>query len=226
MNAALIGQGKMGRAIELALLTRGHCVTAKIERGGDLSSITGAEIAFEFTSPASAEANVTRLMELAIPTVCGTTGWDSGAAVALANRAGVPLLIAANFSIGAFVMRELAQAAALRLRSFPEFEPAILERHHREKKDTPSGTARGLAATIDAARPGLTPVAIASLRQGEQPGEHQLIFDGPEESLELTHRVRSRDVFALGAVRAGEWLLAAKPRGSVTFQDFIAGSRS
>ncbi len=199
---------------------------ARIERGGDLSSIAGTQIAFEFTSPASAEANVTRLIEMCIPTVCGTTGWDTAAAVALANRAGVPLLIAANFSIGAFVMRELAQAAALRLRGFPEFEPGLLERHHREKKDTPSGTARSLAAAIDAARPGLPPVAIASLRQGEQPGEHQLIFDGPEESLELTHRVRSRAVFALGAVRAGEWLLAEKPKGAVSFADFIAGSQS
>ena len=210
MRAALIGTGKMGRAIATALLARGHQVTAEIPRGADLSSAAGADIAFEFTAPASAEANVMRLIELGIPVVCGSTGWDSGAAVALANLAGVPLLIAANFSIGAFVMRELAQAAAQRLRGFPEFEPALLERHHRGKVDAPSGTARALALVIDAQRPGQPPVVIASLRQGEQPGEHLLIYDGPEESLELVHRVRSRAVFATGAVRAGEWLLRRK----------------
>jgi 4-hydroxy-tetrahydrodipicolinate reductase len=226
MNAALVGTGKMGRAIEAALRARGHQVTARIGRDGDWPSAAGAQIAFEFTAPASAAENVARLITLGIPMVCGTTGWDSAPAKAEAKRTGVPLLIAENFSVGAFVMRELTRIAAERLRRFPEFEPGIVERHHREKKDSPSGTARALAGIVDRLRPGLTPVAIASLRQGEQPGDHQLIFEGPEESLEIIHRVRSRGVFAEGAVRAGEWLLAARPRGAVTFEDFIAGGGS
>jgi 4-hydroxy-tetrahydrodipicolinate reductase len=226
MNAAVIGTGKMGGALAAALTARGHAVTARIGADGEIAAASGADIAFEFTAPDAAAANVTRLLELGIPTICGTTGWDSDAAVGLANRRGVPLLVAANFSIGAFVLRELALSAAARLLGFPEFQPGIFERHHAAKKDTPSGTARALADVVDRARPGRPATAIAALRQGEQPGEHQLIFDGPEESLELVHRVRSCAVFAAGAVRAGEWLLAAKPRGAVTFEQFIAGSLS
>ncbi len=107
------------------------------------------------------------------------------------------------------------------LAAFPEFEPGVFERHHSAKKDAPSGTAKLLASAVEAARPGRAKVPVVALRQGGQPGEHTLFFDGESESLEIAHRARSRAIFAAGAVAAAEWLLASGRTGSVTFEEFL-----
>jgi len=106
------------------------------------------------------------------------------------------------------------------LAPFPAYEPGIVERHHSAKKDAPSGTAKLLAAEVAAQRGGAT-VPIVSLRHGGQPGEHAIIFEGPDEAIEIIHRARSRALFAAGAIAAAEWLVLARPPGPVSFDDFL-----
>ncbi len=178
------------------------------------------ELAFEFTTPASAEGLVVSLLSRRIPVVSGTTGWDTTPAVRLAREQNVAFLHSPNFSVGVAVMKRLAAQAATLLSAFPEFEPGILERHHAAKKDAPSGTAKLLAAALESARPGAA-VPVVALRQGGQPGEHALFFEGASESLEIVHRARSRAIFAAGAVAAAEWLLAGERAGPVTFEEFL-----
>ena len=219
MKALIVGAGAMGESIAELWAARGHEVARRVGRD-DAIEAAPADVAFEFTHPESAPVRVLELVRLGIPTVCGTTGWDPTPARELAAQLGVPLLVAANFSIGIAVMRRLVAEAALALAPFSEFEPGIVERHHARKKDAPSGTAKMLASAVAAARGGSAPPVVA-LRHGGVPGEHLVIFEGADESLELSHRVRTRKVFAAGAVAAGEWLAAERPPGPVTFEQFL-----
>ncbi len=189
------------------------------QRSSSKKPSSAVDIAFEFTTPASAEGLVVFLLSRSIPVVSGTTGWDVAPAVRFAREQKVPFLHSPNFSIGVAVMRRLAAQAAALLAPFPSFEPGVLERHHSAKKDAPSGTAKLLAAAVEGARAGAVPVV--ALRQGGQPGEHVLYFEGDSESLEIIHRARSRAIFATGAVAAAEWLLASGRTGPVTFEDFL-----
>jgi len=223
MKAWIVGAGRMGSAIESALLARGHLLAGRTGRNGDVADVL-ADVAFEFTAPAAAPQRVSELLRRGVPTVSGTTGWDVEPAHREAERLAVPFLHAANFSIGVAVARHAVALMARELAPFLEFEPGVVERHHTAKKDAPSGTANALAAVIAAQRGSAAPVPIVSLRQGGQPGEHAVIFEGLEESLELVHRARSRGLFAIGAVRAAEWLLASGRRGPASFDEFFVGS--
>jgi 4-hydroxy-tetrahydrodipicolinate reductase len=138
--------------------------------------------------------------------------------LAVAN--GVPFLHAPNFSLGVAAMRRAAAALAAALAPFREFHPGIVERHHSAKRDAPSGTAKALAADVAHAS-GRREVPIVSLRQGGVPGEHTLYFEGEDETVEIAHRARSRAIFAQGAVRAAEWMLASGRKGPLTFDDFF-----
>lgn len=217
MRALLVGTGRMGRAIETALVARGHAVAGTVSRGGFPPALPEIDIAFEFTTPAAAPGCVTELLRRGIPTVSGSTGWDEAPARALAGERRVSFLHAANFSIGVAVLRRALVHVARDLAAFPEFEAGLLERHHRAKKDAPSGTAKLLAKALGEERA----VPIVALRQGGQPGEHTVFFEGESETLELVHRARSRALFAEGAVRAGEWLFRERPPGPVSFDDFF-----
>ena len=124
--------------------------------------------------------------------------------------------VISNFAIGAVLSMHFAQQAA---RFFDSVE--VIELHHPNKKDAPSGTAKAIAESVGVGREPGEEIPIASLRHGGQPGEHVLVFEGPEESIELVHRARSRSVFALGAVRAAEWLVKSGLKGPVTFDDFL-----
>ncbi|HQR68430.1 MAG TPA: dihydrodipicolinate reductase C-terminal domain-containing protein, partial [Thermoanaerobaculia bacterium] len=146
--------------------------------------------------------------------------WDVSRALDVSRRNGTSFLHSPNFSIGVAVMKRLAARAAALLAPFATFEPGILERHHSAKVDAPSGTAKLLAAAIGTARGGAK-VPVVALRQGGQPGEHAVFFEGEAESLELVHRARSRTIFASGAVAAAEWLLAEGPGGPATFDEFL-----
>jgi 4-hydroxy-tetrahydrodipicolinate reductase len=210
----------MGRAIEVELAARGHETPARVTRTGGWEALTRASagVAFEFTSPEAAPTNVSRLLALGIPVVCGTTGWDVEPARALSRERGAGFLHAPNFSLGVAALRAAVAAVARRLAAFPEYGAGIVERHHSAKKDAPSGTAKALAGAIGG------DVPIVSLRHGGQPGEHSVVFEGPDESIELVHRARSRALFAAGAVRAAEWLVDSRAAGPVTFEDFLAAT--
>ena len=223
MKALIVGPGKMGRAVEAVLLVRGHGVRARVGRKDDLEAVEPdvVDVAFEFTSPDAAPRAVATLLAHRVPVVSGTTGWDVEPARRLASERRVPFLHSPNFSIGVAALRRAAMVLGGALARFPEFEPAIVERHHSAKKDAPSGTAKAIAAAVGVGRTAGEEIPIVSLRHGGQPGEHVLVFEGPDESIELVHRARSRSLFALGAVQAAEWLLKSGLTGPVTFEDFL-----
>ncbi|MGA7990144.1 MAG: dihydrodipicolinate reductase C-terminal domain-containing protein [Thermoanaerobaculia bacterium] len=231
MKALLVGYGKMGKAVEVVLLQRGHRVVEK-RRGREEGGFPGGnraggddaavcDLAFEFTAPDAARHLVPFLLSKRIPVLSGTTGWDTTEAVRLATEHSVPFLHSPNFSLGVAAMRRAAAALSTALAPFRGFQPGIVERHHAAKKDAPSGTARALASDV-ARVSGRQEIPIVSLRQGGTPGEHALFFEGEDETLELVHRARSRAIFAQGAVSAGEWMVATERGGPLTFEEFFA----
>ncbi len=230
MNYAVVGFGKMGRAVDEQASRRGHHRVRIVDpdASGRLASkrldpdrLRGADVAFEFTAPAAAEGNVVALLEAGIPVVCGTTGWTPGASVRrAARRSGVAAVVAPNFSVGMHLFLELVENAARVVGAAGLHDPYVLELHHRGKADAPSGTARRIAEVIARADPraptpragaldGRLPdgaIHVASVRAGHEPGTHVVGFDGEFDVIELAHRARGRSGFALGAVLAGEWI--------------------
>ena len=220
-RVALIGYGRMGRAIRQLALERGWMVTGVVERDkGGLNALAGADVAIEFTAPAAATGNIRAALDAGTPIVVGTTGWyDQLPAVeAEVERADGALLWAPNFSIGAAVFRRLVEDAARRFAALPDMDPHLIETHHTAKKDAPSGTAIALAKSAGAALG--RPIPVTSVRVGSVPGTHELLFDAPFEQIRLEHIVRDRRVFASGALQAAEWLIGK--RGVFTLDDVLA----
>jgi 4-hydroxy-tetrahydrodipicolinate reductase len=221
---AIIGMGKMGRAVEQLARERGFEVVAKLGKGDAVSRATlkDAEVAVEFTSPKSAPANIKGAIGAGCPIVVGTTGWyESRADVdALAKEQRGALLVAPNFSPGIAAFGEIVKAAARILKSMPGYDAHITETHHAAKKDTPSGTAKALeemAAQVWGAN-----IPVTSVRVGSVPGTHEFLFDAPFEQIRLVHTARDRRVFAEGALHAARWLIGKT--GIFTMQDVIKQS--
>jgi len=231
MRFAIVGYGKMGRAIEAAALSHGHTLGPIVDRAGrdrrivrtiGEASWRGVGVAFEFTEPGVAKEHVVELLRRGIPVVCGTTGWNAEDATvrraARAAKAGA--VIAPNFSVGMGLFYAAVADAARRYLRVGGYDPWIVEWHHRAKADAPSGTAKRLAALVAEAGPagasvcsGLpdAPMApgdvhVAAVRAGSQPGRHLIGFDGPHDAVSFEHVARGREGFADGAVLAAEWL--------------------
>ncbi len=221
---ALVGMGKMGRAIRQIAEERGVPVVATLDRGDaiDATTLGGADVAIEFSEPEAAVTNVRACLAARCPVVVGTTGWlDALPALTDDVRAANGrLLWAANFSLGVNIMLKLAAAAGALVRD-RGFDAAIVETHHAAKKDAPSGTALAIAR---AAEPTFgREIAIGSVRVGHVPGTHELILDAPFEQLRLVHDARDRRVFAEGALAAARWLAAHPASGVYTMQDVLGG---
>ncbi len=211
---AVIGDGKMGLAIASLAAAHGFDVVALLgeaqvlPRGITRDLLDGADVAVEFTMPQFAAANVRGCIAAGCPVVCGTTGWDAERARVEAEvRAGRGALMwAPNFSIGVHMFsRIVAQAARLVAGANAGFDMHLLETHHNQKLDAPSGTARALAARAEKAAG--KPMPITSVRVGDVPGTHEVIFDGAFEQIRLIHVARDRRVFATGALAAARWLV-------------------
>ena len=225
-RVALIGAGKMGRAIAELAAERGFRVVTTIasshnDAGAGISreSLGNAEVAIEFTEPRAAAANVRAAVQAGYPVVCGTTGWaDQLPAVKReVIEAGGALFYAANFSIGVSVFADIVARAATAFGRIAGVDAHIVETHHAAKKDAPSGTARMLeerASTLF----GRT-VPVTSVRVGSVPGTHEVIFDAPFEQVTLAHVARDRRVFAEGALVAARWLIGR--RGVFGMQDLL-----
>lgn len=224
---AIIGDGKMGQAIQQLAVEKGWTVVALLGeresasgRGINAATLGGADVAVEFTQPDAAVANITASLRAGVPVVVGTTGWyDSLAEVTrVAREAGTGLLWSPNFSLGVNVLIELARYAGTLMRPLEGFDAHIVETHHSRKKDAPSGTAIviGKAASDTLERP----IPMTSVRMGSVPGTHELIFDGLFEQLSLTHVARDRRVFAEGALQAADWLVGKK--GVFTMRDVLS----
>ena len=223
---AIIGDGKMGQAIQQLAIEKGWKVAAFLgEResasgsGINAATLGDADVAVEFTQPDAAVANITASLRAGVPIVVGTTGWyDSLPEVTrIAKEADTGLLWSPNFSLGVNVLIELARYAGTLIRPLEGFDAHIVETHHSRKKDAPSGTAiaigKAASDTLD------RPIPTTSVRTGSVPGTHELIFDGLFEQLSLTHVARDRRVFAEGALKAADWLVGK--RGVFTMRDLL-----
>jgi 4-hydroxy-tetrahydrodipicolinate reductase len=226
MRLAIVGDGKMGRAIADLARERAFVVTAFVGAadnvdgaGIDSARLGDAEVVIEFTEPAAAPANIVAAVRAGYPVVTGTTGWAPRLAdvTTEVERAGGALVHAPNFSIGVNLFLAIAAAAGRVMARGPEFDAAIVETHHAAKKDAPSGTAialeRAVADTLGKRVP------TASVRTGHVPGTHELSFDGPFEQIRLTHMARDRRVFADGALHAAAWVRGR--RGVFTMRDVL-----
>ena len=220
-RVALMGYGKMGRALRQLAVDRGWVVTGIVERDkGGLNALGGADVAIEFTAPGAAVGNIRTALEAGCPIVVGTTGWydELPAVEREVGRTNGALLWAPNFALGAVLFRRVVEDAVRRLAAIPEMDPHLVETHHAAKRDAPSGTARALAEAGEAVLGRAIP--ITSVRVGSVPGTHELLFDAPFEQIRLEHVVRDRRVFAAGALHAAEWLIGK--RGVFTLDDVLA----
>lgn len=211
LRLAMIGMGKMGRAITALAPERGFEVVATLDadqtRGGiTRAQLAGADVAIDFTVPDAAPGNVRALVDAGCPVVVGTTGWYDalpGVADHVRARNGA-LLWAPNFSIGVNVFQRVVAEAARLFREVPGFDAHLTETHHAAKKDAPSGTAIALERV--AAESLGRRIPVTSIRTGSVPGTHELLFDAPFETVRLEHVARDRRVFAEGALLAARWL--------------------
>jgi len=220
----LVGHGRMGALVE-QLAPEYDCEIAGIvtEENG-VAGIAGApdatDVAVDFTTANAILANMQALAERRINVVIGTTGWqDHEPQVrAVAERHGIGVLAASNFSIGLHIFRTAVAQASAGFAAQAAVGAWIHEAHHIAKKDAPSGTALTLKdAMIGAGY--ARPIDVSSTRAGSIPGTHTVGFDGPSETVTLTHTVRDRAVFARGALEVARWLVGK--RGWFTMDDYL-----
>ncbi|MEO6221778.1 MAG: dihydrodipicolinate reductase C-terminal domain-containing protein [Vicinamibacterales bacterium] len=220
----LIGHGRMGALVERLAPEYGceiaAVVTADTGDAGIAAAPASVDVAIDFTLADAVLANVLALAERRINVVIGTTGWQQQEAAvrAAAERQGIGVLAASNFSIGQHIFRRAVAQAAADFAVQDGVGAWIHEAHHIAKKDAPSGTALTLKESMASA--GYTrPVDVSSTRAGSIPGTHTVGFDGPSETVTLTHTVRDRAVFARGALEAARWLVGR--RGWFTMDDYL-----
>lgn len=224
MKLALLGYGRMGRAVEAAAEEMDEEVVARIDAAGELNedALAGAEVAVDFTVPDAVVDNVRAVSGLGLDLVVGTTGWhDRMDEVRKAvEAAGTGLIWAPNFSLGVQLFFRLARRLGELADALEEYDVHVEEAHHRHKLDHPSGTARTLAGilveTLERKKrwapgppegaPDPSTLLVTSVRAGEVPGTHRVGVEGPEDRMELSHEARGRGGFARGAVRAARWI--------------------
>ena len=209
MRVLLLGHGRMGKLVESLAPEYGATIAGVVdEHSGEIGD---ADVAIDFTLADAVAKNLPRLAERKINVVIGTTGWQAQepAMRAIAEKAGIGVLAASNFSLGMNIFQLAVEEASRHFANHPEFGAWIHESHHVMKKDAPSGTALTIKQGMEQA--GFArPIDVSSTRVGAVPGTHTVGFDGPSETIELTHTVRDRAVFARGALTAAKWLIGKR----------------
>ncbi|MBI4597278.1 MAG: 4-hydroxy-tetrahydrodipicolinate reductase [Candidatus Omnitrophica bacterium] len=203
------GHEAIGKAYSQVL---GRPVTPMVTVSTDAKQAMGqGDVVIEFTSPEATIAHLALAQELRKPMVIGTTGLSEAQLVSIRNASkAIPIMFSPNMSVGVNVLFELAHLAAQRLGL--SYDVEVVEAHHKQKKDAPSGTAKRLAEELAAARQQPTSaITVHAVRAGDIVGDHTVILAGPSERLELTHRAHSRDVFAQGALRAAQFVVKQQP---------------
>jgi 4-hydroxy-tetrahydrodipicolinate reductase len=218
----LVGaHGRMGRAVAAAASKEsGLTIKAELGRGDPITpGIDGCDVVIDFSSANATEAVCRACAEHRKALVLGTTGHNATQKTAIAAAARqIPIVLAANFSVGVNALFALTRRAAELLGV--EFDVDVIEMHHRTKKDAPSGTAKRLVEILTGVRKANSPVATHSIRAGDIVGDHMVIFTGPGERLELIHRATSRETFAAGALRAARWI-SDQPAGLYSMENVL-----
>jgi 4-hydroxy-tetrahydrodipicolinate reductase len=222
VRVLLIGAaGRMGKTIgDLANGDSDIDVVGQCDLGDPIEpAMKNCDVAIDFSN-ADAIPEICRIaLQHRKPLVIGTTGHTKEQHRMIEKTAqSLPIVFASNFSIGVNVLFWLTRKAAEQLGS--EFHAEIVETHHKMKKDAPSGTAKTLAEVLRATTKMPSEIPIESIREGDVVGEHTVIFTGPSERLELTHRAASREIFARGALRAAKWIINQVP-GLYSMQDVL-----
>lgn len=241
MNILIIGYGKMGRSIEKVALERGHTVAAKVNTPDELKALPEsiADVALEFTSPEAAFENITTALNKGIPVVSGTTGWlhQKNSVEKLCQDKKGGFFYASNFSIGVnLFFRINCLLAELMAPHSDTYQPSLSEIHHTEKKDAPSGTAITLAEGLIENHPSLNSWKLiedddstVKMQPGELPvsafrrenvvGDHSITYTSEMDFIRIEHSALQRKSFALGAVKAAEWLQGKQ--GVFSMQDML-----
>lgn len=238
LRLALIGYGAMGREIE-RLAPAEHCtVVERYDRRHPFTGGTRLDVVIDFTHPGAVLDNIQAVLSAGLPMVVGTTGWlghlETVRRMVLETNG--RLVYGSNFSIGVNLFLAIVRYAARLVSSYPAYDTALHELHHRGKADAPSGTALTIARTLldqlpaktsilpDTAHERIDPSSlhVSSTRVGATPGTHTVYFDSEADSIELTHRARGRSGFALGALTAARWIVGQTP-GLYRFEEDVAG---
>lgn len=238
MKIALIGYGKMGKAIEKIIMAQNkHEVVLKISKSNyddfTIDNLKKADVAIEFTEPAAAYPNILKCFEADIPVVIGTTAWMDKLEVVkkICEEQQKTCMVSSNYSIGVNLFFSLNKYLAQLMQGFPDYQVSMKEIHHTEKKDAPSGTAVTLAQDIlpilQLDKWELAPVPnqnrnilpIEAVRETGVPGTHEIYYTSSVDEIEIKHTAKSRDGFAMGAIRAAEFIYGKK--GMFTMQDLF-----
>jgi len=231
MKIALLGYGKMGKAIEGLARGAGHEIILRIDDGNldDLKeeNLQSADVAIEFSRPEGAFENIRTCLEAGVPVVSGTTGWLDRfeEAKVLCREKNGAFLYASNFSIGVNLFFALNRYLAELMAGQEQYDVAMEEIHHTQKLDAPSGTAITLAEAIlqrlrrkedwvsiegekeDKAKPGQNDIPITSKRIGQVAGTHEIAYRSDIDTITIRHEAHSREGFARGALQAAEWIV-------------------
>ena len=227
MKIALIGYGKMGKAIEEIAVAKGHEVILKIDITNPeeftTENLTKCDVAIEFTSPHSAVENLKKCFDAGLPVVCGSTGWLSywDEIVAECNQKNASMVYASNYSIGVNLFFELNTYLAKLMNKYTDYDVMLDEIHHTQKKDAPSGTAITLAEQVLAGIPrkklwvnhlsdNADELEIISERIDPAPGTHKIKYHSAIDDIEIIHTAHNRQGFAGGAVLAAEFIVGKK----------------
>ncbi len=241
MNIALAGTGKTGTAIETMARELGHEVVLRFNSSNPVlgqnnqAALRACDVVIDFSQPALALPHIQHYCESGVQIVMGTTGWYTEMATvhAALAKSNIGMLYAPNFSIGVAVLSRLIEKAAGIINKIPEYDAGVHEAHHQYKLDSPSGTALHLATIlldnidrktriepetqhhqIDAAA-----LHVTSQRLGHIFGQHTVTFDSPYDVISISHDAKNRNGFALGALRAAEWI--AGKQGLFTLDDLL-----
>jgi 4-hydroxy-tetrahydrodipicolinate reductase len=218
MKIALLGYGRMGKAIEELAKGRGHEIVSIHDKDSNQGDISKADMAINFSIPSAAVNNLKFAFDNNVPVVCGTTGWleklNEVHDYCKLKKSG--FLYASNFSIGVNLFFKLNELTAQLMKGQETNYTAHLEEtHHIHKLDAPSGTAITLAEGIAAQNnrykkwsmdPKTNDLKISAYREGEVPGTHSITYSSEVDEIRIQHKANSRQGFALGAVIAAEWL--------------------
>ena len=231
MKIAILGYGRMGKAIESIAKSRGHEIVSIIDKDNPKDSLNGAEVAINFSVPSAAVANITYALNRGVAVVCGTTGW-------LENRADIEslcatkkgaFLYASNFSLGVNIFFAINYKLAQIMGKYKQYDASLTEIHHTQKLDTPSGTAitlaEGILPHIDKNSWALEGQAkgidlpIKAERLPDVPGTHTVDYASKTDKISIKHVSHNRDGFALGAIVASEWVIGKS--GIFTMKDVL-----
>lgn len=243
MNITLIGFGKMGQIIADLALKRGHTIASTIDQVKPnatyqkitAESLENTDVCIDFSNLHAVENTVEQCISHGKNLVIGTTGWNDQLPTIKENisKSAIGVITSPNFSLGVNIFLQMLANASEIINNFDEYDVLVNEWHHRQKKDSPSGTALAignlLLKHIERKKmlvterfdrePQSNEIHLVSTRGGEIPGTHTVFFDSQADTIEITHTARNRTGFALGAIICAEWIIGKK--GFFTMQDWM-----